>query len=576
VPYRDHPALLSASSSGRRFNRRKFLGGAAAGLGTYAVLGGPAILTSRGAVATGGSFDQSVASGDPSTDAITLWTRVNDISGDRTVRLEVFKNSDGTGGVFDGQVPVLADNPIAKVRLDSLDAGEQYFYRFSTGSAVSPQGRFRTARPADSNEPVKIAFFSCQEFGSGFYHAHRDLADTDDIDLVVCLGDYVYERAFDTAAPPQGRQKQKGEAQTLQQYRETYNFYNSDQDLLAMRAKHPMAAIWDDHEVEDNYAEMLPGGATMDRRIPYRNRMANGYRAFFEYIPIFPVAGNQTRIYRTIRLGNAEIFLLDTRQYRDNQVCSPGDSFAAPNCPPTEYNKPGRTLLGKEQLAWLKSGLESSSATWKIVGNQVMIMSLEVGPRNPLNTDGWDGYGDERRQLIDHIDDKNILNVTFITGDIHTFFAGEVTRSGRRDGTEGTPRPPDTDNGVIVGGVRRATEFVGGSITSKGIADRLSTSDPRPTDAISEGGNFQVRSNNPHIKYSNQSRKGYAIMSTGDKDLRVEYRAVCNVMSQTDKSVVTLARFQVPQGEKAPQVTGGADITPCGPDDRFVPITRLP
>jgi alkaline phosphatase D len=565
-----------ARASARLISRRRFLGTAAAGVGAFAV--GPAILTSRGAIAAGGTFGQGVAAGDPATDAITLWTRVEGLSGGSTVRLEIFENENETGGVFDGSVPVAGGNPIAKVRVDSLEAGQQYYYRFSTGSDGSRLGRFRTARPPDSNEPVKIAFFSCQEFGSGYYHAHKDLADMDDIDLVVCLGDYIYEKAFDTTPVPERRQT--GEAQTLEQYRATYDFYHTDQDLLAMRAKHPMTAIWDDHEVEDNYAEMLPGGATEQRKIPYRNRMANGYRTFFEYQPRFPVGGNQTRIYRSIRLGNAELFLLDSRQFRDNQVCSPGDSFAAPNCPPTEYNKPGRTLLGKEQLAWLKSGLESSSATWKIIGNQVQIMSLDVGsPRNPLNTDSWDGYGDERRELIDHIDDRDIRNVTFITGDIHTFFAGEVTRSGRLGGVEGAPRPPDTSEGVIEGGVRRATEFVGGSITSKGIADRLQTTDPRPTDAISEGGNAQVRSNNPHIKYSNQSRKGYAIMSTGgnaDRDLRVEYRAVCNVRDKDDKSVVTLARFQVARGEKAPQVTGDADATPCGPNDRFVPITPLP
>ena len=557
MPYRDHPSAVSAALSSRRFNRRNFLGGAAAGLGTYAVLGGPAILTSRGAVASGGSFSQSVASGDPGTDAITLWTRVEGISGERTVRLEVFKNSDGTGGVFDAPVPVLADNPIAKVRLDSLDAGEQYFYRFSTDSDESPLGRFRTARPPDSNEPVKIAFFSCQEFGSGYYLAHRDLAGRDDIDLVVCLGDYVYERAFDTGSPPPGREAQTGETQTLKEYRDTYNFYHTDKDLLAMRAKHPMTAIWDDHEVEDNYAEMLPGGATGDRRIPYRNRMANGYRAFFEYQPRFPVGGNQTRIYRSIRLGNAEVFLLDSRQLRDNQVCSPGDSFAAPGCPPVEYNKPGRTLLGKEQLGWLKSGLmKPSSATWKIVANQVMIMSLDVGPRNPLNTDSWDGYGDERRELIDHIDREKILNVTFITGDIHTFFAGEVTRSGRIDGTRASPNPTADEVGVITAGERRATEFVGGAVSSKGIADRVGQ-DQNSNQAAALGGDANVLANNPHIRFSNQAFKGYAILEAGrgptDPDLHVTYRAVCNVRDPNSR-VDTLAEFRVQRNQKEPTV----------------------
>jgi len=573
----DHlqPHRGSLASARLLSSRRRFLGTAAVGLGTFAL--GPAILTSRGAVAAGGRFSQSVASGDPGTDAITLWTRADGLNGGDNVRLEVFKDSGGGGGVFDGSVPVAGGNPIAKVRVDNLEAGEQYFYRFSTGSDGSPVGRFRTARPADSNEPVRIAFWSCQEFASGYYHAHRDLANMDDIDLVVCLGDYIYEKQFDDMGVP-ARNDTVGEVQTIDGYRRKYNFYNADEDLLAMRAKHPMAAIWDDHEVEDNYAEMLPGGQTEMRKIPYRNRMANGYRAFFEYIPNFPAGGNNTRIYRTIRLGNAEIFLLDTRQYRDNQVCSPGDSFAAPGCPAPEYNKPGRTLLGTEQLAWLKDGLERSTATWKIVGTQVMIMSLDVGPRNPLNTDGWDGYGDERRELIDHIDRKGIKNVTFITGDIHTYFTGEVTRSGRLDGAPGSDPPPGgEDRGVIAGGVRRATEFVGGSISSRGIVDRL-VQDGQ-ADLASKVGEEQVRENNPHILFANQARKGYAIMSTGrggsapNGDLGVEYRAVCEVTSETNKAVDTLARFTVEEGMEEPRVTGEENINVCKPGpDVFVPI----
>lgn len=125
----------------------------------------------------------------------------------------------------------------ARVVGGSLQAGEQYYYRFRTKDAHSPVGRFRTARPPDSREPVKIAFFSCQEFIAGYHTAHADLAPRDDVDLVVCRGDYVYEQAFanqtsrnqpvreDKTAPD-------GETQTLDEYRRKYPLYHTDQNLL--------------------------------------------------------------------------------------------------------------------------------------------------------------------------------------------------------------------------------------------------------------------------------------------------------------------------------------------------------
>ena len=544
----------------RRLTRRNFVAGAMAGAGTYAVLGGPAILTSRGQVASSGSFTQGVASGEPSPDAITLWTRVEDASGNRRVELEIAREGSlepGTAGegkfkdiVHKDTVRIEDGNPIVKTRVedDDFKPATEYFYRFSTGDESSRVGRFRTTPPADSNDPVRIAFFSCQEFVSGFYHAHRDLAGMDDIDIVLCLGDYIYEQEFDDGGIP-ARRDPTGEVFTLGEYRAKYNFYQTDQDLLAMRQAHPLMSIWDDHEVEDNYAAMLPGGQATRRPNPYRQRQAAGYRTFFEYMPRFPSGDSDTQIYTSIPLGNAEVFLLDTRQYRDNQVCAPGDSFIAlPGCPPTEYNKPGRTLLGKEQLKWLKDGLESSKARFKVVGTQVMIMSLDQVPGNPLNTDGWDGYGDERRELVDHIDENVDGDVTFITGDIHTFFAGDVTRSGRI-----APNNPDVEGDGIDGFTPKATEFVGGSISSKGILDRAND-DERVRDALDTAANGETLVNNPHIRFSDQAFKGYAIVEAGVRgglaapdpdELQVEYRRVCNVDSESDKSVDTLARFRV-------------------------------
>ena len=167
------------------------------------------------------------------------------------------------------------------------------------------------------------------------------------------------------------------------------------------------------------------------------------------------------------------MFLLDTRQYRDEQPC--GDVTIQP-CDPADRENPARTLLGPAQKAWLKDGLQRSRAAWKVVANQVMIMSLDVPARSPVNPDQWDGYAAERRELLEHVSARGIKDVTFLTGDIHTFFAGNVTPSGR----EGAP-PVD--------GVPVATEFVGGSVTSEGIGDDFGLKRGRPGGgAVDRGG----------------------------------------------------------------------------------------
>ena len=249
-----------------------------------------------------------------------------------------------------------------------------------------------------------------------------------------------------------------GEAQTLDEYRRKYSLYHTDERLLEVRRQFPLLAIWDDHEVEDNYAGGLPGGAAKSRRVPFADRRANGYRAWYEHMPRTGTGD----IYGRVPLGAAELFLLDTRQYRDDQPCNPSDAFVSNPCLPSDYDKPGRTLLGATQKAWLKDALAGSQAKWKLIANQVMITSLDAPPHNPINTDSWDGYGAERAELIDFIGASGIKDVSFITGDIHTYFTGEVTRSGRRGPTDGPVR---------------ATEFVGGAIMSPGIVDRAASTE---------------------------------------------------------------------------------------------------
>jgi alkaline phosphatase D len=536
------------------FDRRRFLTGAAAGAGALALGADPSAAAARSRYAgfpRAGevAFSQGVASGQPSCRGITLWTRAAGLDRDSRLELEVARDPGFRKVVV--RRDVLAEERRdftvhARLSGGGLRPGEQYFYRFSSRSEDSVVGRFKTSLPPDSREPVRIGFFSCQAYDAGFYTAHAGLAAEDDLDLVVCLGDYIYEKVF-FEGPPQRKDttgdNQDGEVETLRAYRAKYALYHSDANLRRVRQNHALMSIWDDHEVEDNYARDKPGEATDDPDLPFRARRANAYRAFFEHMPRIRSRSQPDRIYGKLRLGgNAELFLLDERQYRDDQPCN--DQFGVANCP--EAFAPNRTMLGSAQRRWLKGALDDSRATWKVVGNQVMFMALDAPAGNPINPDQWDGYKAERQDILDSARRRKVEDIAFLTGDIHTFFAGQVTPSGRQPGQ---PQP----GGPV------ATEFVGGSITSDGLADSVAREPLKPQQVKLLAGlsDSSVRANNPHIEYSNQEFKGYGVLEARRGELRVSYRAVRSV-DKPRSSVFTLQRFRVERGQPNVEVLGPA------------------
>jgi alkaline phosphatase D len=532
------------------FDRRAFLASGATAAGAV-LLGDPAAALgarrrrprarrSRLPLAREVAFPQGVASGQPSVNGATLWTKVRGLTRDARLQVEISPDADFRRVIYRKTVVASArDGYAIHHRADHrvLRPGERYHYRFVSCTEDGPVGRFTTARPAGSREPARIAFFSCQDYESGYYTAHAALAQEDDLDLVICLGDYIYERSFDEEPVRRDATgaNRDAEVQTLGEYRDKYALYHADANLRAVRAAHPLLAIWDDHEVEDNWARDQPGSATQDPRVPFGQRRANGFRAFFEHMPRLRVPGDPDRIYGSLRLGaSAELFLLDQRSYRDDQPC--GDQLFMP-C--ADGAAPGRTLLGAAQKAWFQRGLAASRAAWKIVGNQVMVMSLDLPAGSAINPDQWDGYAAERREILERAAADGVRDLTFVTGDIHTFFAGRVTPSGRQG--VGQPAPV-------------ATEFVGGSITSKGVADSATGEGGReigriPADAT-------LLANNPHFAYSNQSSKGYAILEARPDELLVEYKGVGTTQAPTS-APFTLARFRVPRGVADVERLGG-------------------
>ncbi len=522
-----------------RITRRTFVGAAAGGLGTLG-LGGPIVNAARKSaskppIALDGLFRQSVASGQPATDAITLWTRVEQL--DRTSRLQVEVARDANFSKVVHRKTVLAKSArdfTVHHRASGLKPGENYFYRFFTCNESSPVGRFKTSLPPDSREPIRIGFFSCQNYAAGYYTAHAGLLREPDLDLVVCLGDYIYEQT-DEGHIPQRRDRtganRDSEVQTLPEYRDKYRLYHTDNDLLALRAGYPLLAIWDDHESENDNAGQNPVPTrdkqnTKVRRLPYLDRRAAAYRTFFEHMPRIQVRDEPHRIYGGMRLGgNVDMLLLDQRQYRDIQPC---EGRSGP-CPPDQTNAP-RTLLGPAQKGWLKGALASSQATWKIVGNQVMIMALDAPARTTINPDQWDGYAAERRELLDFAQARGIKDIAFLTGDIHTFFAGRVTPSGREGipATDGTPA---------------AVEFVGGSITSKGL-DQVPGSDGPIVEPVTVN---SLKANNPHYEFANLVKRGYGVLEARPDELRVDFRTV-DTVTAPNSAVRPLASFRVAKG----------------------------
>ncbi|HEX5909057.1 MAG TPA: alkaline phosphatase D family protein [Thermoleophilaceae bacterium] len=499
-------------------SRRHFVSGASA-LGAATIFA-PQALAARGKrqpTLRGGKFRQGVLSGDPSPTAITLWTKVSGVGGSGSVELEVARDRGFKRVVARKLIPTNGSiDHVVKARVGNLKAHEQYFYRFSTRGENSPAGRFRTALPPDSRQPVRFAFFSCQDYSFGYFNAHTSLA-REDIDFVVNLGDYIYGEAYYAPTNPKGgvRIDRVGEAITVADYRAKYDLYRSESALRKMHAQFPMISIWDDHEVQDNYAGGAgpTGGLTPEKRFSLARKRA-GYKAYFENMPTFGVGNPKgNRIYKAARFGrNVDLVLMDQRQYRADQPC--GDKQVGAPC--AELNNP-RPYLGDRQMSFIKNRLAKTPATWKIMANQAMIMRTVYPGGNYIGFDPWQGYPQERTELLQHIKNRKIDNVVFITGDIHTIIAGDV-------------RLGDNDKTPV------ATEFVGGSITSPGLGEGggdvvpgANPRNPKTPQAIID----LLYKSNPWVKNADPDHHGYGLVEAGSNGLKCSFRRVPGVQKRS-------------------------------------------
>ncbi len=359
---------------------------------------------------------------------------------------------------------------------------------------------------------MKFAFFSCQDFTFGYYNAHALLA-REDVDFVVNLGDYIYAEAYHNAGSQSGgvRTDPIGLATTLADYRAKYALYRTDRNLRRVHAKFPIISIRDDHEVIDNYAGGAPGNGEVPP-LPERIEQA-AYRAFFESMPTYANRGSRNRIYKAMRFGrNVDLVLVDQRQYRADQPC--GDKQVGPPCP--ELEQP-RDFLGRRQINFLKRRLDRTPAAWKLIASQTMAMKTLYPGGQYIGFDAWQGYPRERRELLQFIQAKNIRDVAFLTGDIHTFIAGDV-------------RVNDNDK------VPAATEFVGGSITSQGLGEGgggiVPGADPRNPKTPQALIDLLLRQN-PWVKNADPDHHGYALVRASRSELSVKFRRVAGTKTRS-------------------------------------------
>ena len=486
----------------QHLSRRSFLAGGAS-------FAAAALLSTRarGAVATkavfsGYPFSLGVASGDPLPDGVVLWTRlaprpleVGGGMGAESVEVswQIAEDEGMSRVVQSGTATARADwSHAVHVEVTGLRPDRWYWYQFKVGAEVSPKGRTRTAPPPEAlPERLRFAFVSCQHYETGYYTAYQHLAQ-EDVDLVVHLGDYIYEGP---AVADRVRRHLGLECLALDDYRLRYALYKTDPHLQAAHAMAPWIMTWDDHEVANNYAADHPEKPA--KRADFLRRRAAAYQAYFEHMPLRRSAlpsGPDMLLYRGLSFGRlAQFHVLDTRQYRTPQPLGDGNKAPSP-----VLLDPQGTLMGERQRDWLFSGLERSPAHWNVLAQQVMMARVDRagGPEVKYSMDQWPGYEFERRRVLRHFHAKRIKNPVVITGDIHSNWANELIA--------------DFDQ---LDSRRVGTEFVGTSISSGG--------DGAATPKTHE----HLLSENPFLKFYNAER-GYVHCELTPKAWRTDYRTV--------------------------------------------------
>ena len=471
---------------------------------------------------SGDPFTLGVASGDPTDQSVILWTRlaIDSLNGggmpakDIEVLWEV-SSTDAFDDIVSSGLVTAEERFGHAVHIDvPLSTGESIvFYRFRIGDYVSPIGKTRLSSPSGSTTPIKVAAVSCQNYTDGFYNAYADLVEQSP-DLVTFLGDYIYESGVGTLDATTVRLHNSDEIKDLVAYRNRYALYRSDPLLQAAHAVCPWVITWDDHEVENNYANLTPQDSADAEG--HAARRAVAYQAWWEHMPVrlSPPTDESLTIYRQFSWGDLlNLLVVDGRQYRDDQACGDAVLSTQPAC--DEALDPARTMLGAEQEKWFSENINDTTKVWNVMANQTVMTDIRLGAA-VLNYDQWDGYAPDRNRILSDVVDQGVENFVVLTGDIHLAGVGQLTIDSN----------PTTAMGA---------EFVSTSISSSG---NVSTDTEGLLIAL------------PNIIDAETSHRGYTLHTLTANDWTAEYRIVENNLVE-DSSTSVWKTFKVMAGSPA-------------------------
>ena len=480
-------------------------------------------------------FGLGIASGQPQPGTVVLWTLLTGPALPESVDVawEVAEDEAFTRIAARGtETARAADAHSVHAEPRGLQPARDYFYRFSALGQRSERGRTRTAPAPDAVVTrLDFAIASCQRWDTGHYAAWRHAA-AEQLDLILFLGDYIYEYATGRDAV---RAVVGGKVRTLAQYRERYALHKSDPALRAAHAACPWLLVWDDHEVDNDYA----GLQGQDLQPDFAAQRAAAYQAYWEHMPLpkaaRPVNG-EMRMYGRLDWGRlARIHLLDDRQMRDPQVCPrPGrggaNTVRVADCP--ALLDPKRTLLGPAQEQWLAEGW-STTQPWNLLAQQTLMArgSWEdttvtgQGPRGRYWTEGWDGYPAARERLLDAVVQRRVPGVVVLGGDVHANYVADL-KPGNYAAWDDARTPTV------------ATEFCGTSISSLGLAQTQVD---------------QARVLNPHLRHARSEQRGYMRFTLERTQLQADLREVADARDPAS-AVSSQGRFVVDQGKPGAQL----------------------
>lgn len=480
-------------------------------------------------------FMHGVASGDPLPRSVVLWTRVtpapqavpgSGLGADTPLRWEVARDEEFREIVATGEVVATATRDHT-VHVDpfGLEPATTYFYRFVVTAGphageISPVGRTRTVPDDDADvAEFTLAVCSCANYEAGFFSAYSDIAARDEVDVVIHLGDYIYEYANGVKPGKSGVSRPfvpAWEVTKRSDYEARYGHYRMDSELQAAHAAVPWVVTWDDHEFSDNWNPHSAKGHNMFIG-PWEERRDAAMAAYFEWMPVratSPAEGG--RLYRSLRFGTlAELHMLDLRSYRSGPgVLRPAGGGK------------GHTILGQEQFTWLRRKLATSDTAWSLIGNSVMMSPVNLIGMDPLvqpalsellggdavaefgpnmNADQWDGYPADRERLIAEIADLRPDGSTvFLTGDIHSEWAGRLRHEER----------------VI------AAELVTSSVSATNVDDRLGLA---LGNHVSRAAEAHLLSSNPHFSHLDLDNHGYLLVTVDYKGVAARWMRVDDV-----------------------------------------------